>query len=99
LWLDKVVRNVYTSCMVRTQLYLDDEVHQLLRRLAERQGRTISDLLREALVRAYGRSGVDHRLATLDTITSLWLDRDDLDPTGAYVRRLRRDTRPRRPPA
>jgi len=36
---------------VRTQLYLDEEMHGRLRELAERQGRTVSDLVREAVAR------------------------------------------------
>lgn len=79
--------------MIRTQLYLDDDLHQRLRDLADKQGRTISDLVREAVVRAYGRADVDERMTTLEAITSLWRDRDDLGATDAYVRRLRRDTR------
>jgi len=85
--------------MVRTQLYLDESVHRRLRGLARQQGRTISELVRDALVRAYGAGG-DEREATLRAIEGLWRDRTDIGPTSEYVRRLRRDThrvRPRRP--
>ena len=78
--------------MIRTQLYLDEDIHQRLRGLADKQGRTISDLVREALARAYGAGHIDERITTLQEITSLWRDRDDLGATDAYVRRLRRDT-------
>jgi len=78
--------------MIRTQLYLDDDVHQRLRALAEKQGRTVSDLVREAVARAYGTEDVDERIKTLEGITSLWRDRRDLVATHVYVRRLRRDT-------
>ena len=81
--------------MVRTQLYLDEELHRRLREAAERQGRTVSDLVREAVARAFGQPGNEERLATLNGIESLWRDRDDLGDTPAYVRRLRRDTRSR----
>ena len=84
---------MYIHRMVRTQLYLDEAVHRRLREAAERQGRTISDLVREAVARAYGAPDVDERIATLEGITGLWRDRDDLGDTHAYVRRLRRDTR------
>ena len=84
---------MYIHHMIRTQLYLDEDVHQRLRELADKQGRTISDLVREAVARAYGVGHIDERIATLEGITSLWHDRDDLGATGAYVRRLRRDTR------
>jgi len=82
--------------MVRTQLYLDEHTHRRLRELAAKQGRTLSDLVREAVVRAYGPAQVDERLTTLEEIASLWHDREDLPATDAYVRRLRRDTRRKR---
>jgi predicted DNA-binding protein len=84
--------------MTRTQLYLDDEIHERLTRLARRQGRTLSELVRDALVRVYGTGGVEDRLRTLKAIEGLWRDRRDLDDTDAYVRRLRRDTRRSRRP-
>jgi predicted transcriptional regulator len=87
---------MYIHHMVRTQLYLDDEVHKRLRELAEQQGRTVSELVREAIARAYGSSHIDRRLDTLEAITGLWRDRKDLGNTDSYVRRLRRDTRQRR---
>ena len=79
--------------MKRTQLYLDEEVHERLRSLAERQGRTISDVVREAVARAYGSDIVDKRIDTLENVSSIWQDRKDLGRTDAYVRRMRRGTR------
>jgi plasmid stability protein len=90
---------MYIHRVRRTQLYLDEGIHQRLRALAARQGRTVSDLVREAVARAYGAGHVEERLSTLDGITSLWHDRDDLGATDAYVRRVRRDTRRRRRPS
>jgi hypothetical protein len=84
--------------MVRTQLYLDEAIHRRLQALARRQGRTLSELVRDALVQTYGRPHADERAATLQAIEGLWRDRDDLGEGDAYVRRLRRDThRLRRP--
>lgn len=83
---------MYIHRMVRTQLYLDDGVHARLRALARKQGRTISELVREALVRTYGAAGTDELRASLLAVAGLWKDRRDLGGTDAYVRRLRRDT-------
>ena len=89
---------MYIHHMVRTQLYLDERIHRRLRELARKQGRTLSELVRDALVRAYGGHSSDERLATLRAIEGLWRDRSDIDDSSAYVRRLRRDThRLRRP--
>jgi predicted DNA-binding protein len=79
--------------MVRTQLYLDERAHERLRVLADQQGRTVSDLVREAIARTYGIERVDERIATIEGIRALWRDRADLGTTDAYVRRSRRDTR------
>ncbi len=81
---------MYIHHVIRTQLYLDEDVHQRLRELAEQQGRTVSALVREAVARAYGAGRIDRCISTLEGITSLWHDRDDLGATDAYVRRLRR---------
>ena len=83
---------MYIHHMIRTQLYLDEPIHRRLRSLARRQGRTISDLVREAVARTYGL-GEDERVRTLRAIEGIWRDRKDLPDTAAYVRQLRRDTR------
>ena len=84
--------------MVRTQLYLDEDLHERLRQLSKKQGRTVSDLVREALTLVYLPSlRADERVATLKEIDGLWRNRDDLENSGAYVRRLRRGTRRMRP--
>jgi hypothetical protein len=87
---------MYIHRMVRTQLYLDAQTHRRLRELADRQGRTVSDLVREAVARAYGPSESDAKRSTLEAINGLWRNRADLGDTDAYVRRLRRDTRRKR---
>ena len=87
---------MYIHRMVRTQLYLDEAIHARLRELARKQGRTISELVREALLRAYGAGGAEERLETLKAIRGLWQDRKDIAGSRAYVRRLRSDTRRKR---
>jgi predicted DNA-binding protein len=81
--------------MIRTQLFLSETMHTRLRLLAQEQGRTVSDLAREALERTYGDRVTDERERTLQAIEGLWRDRGDLGSTSAYVRSLRRSTRPR----
>jgi hypothetical protein len=77
--------------MVRTQLYLDEAIHARLRDLAHKQKRTVSELVREALLRAYGAGESDERHQTLKAIRGLWQDREDIN-SREYVRRLRNDT-------
>ena len=87
---------MYVHHMKRTQLYLDDAIHARITMLARRRGRSLSDLVREALARAYGADREDERKNSLKAIEGLWKNRRDLSGTGAYVRRLRRDTRSKR---
>ena len=84
---------MYIHYMIRTQLYLEEAIHTRLRELAERQGRTVSELVRDALTRVYGTAGPERRIKTLRAIEGLWRDRRDLGDTSEYVRRLRKDTR------
>lgn len=84
---------MYIHRVVRTQLYLDEHLHRRLSAMAARLGRTLSDLVRDALERSYGGHATDQRATTLEGIAGLWRDREDLGDTAAYVRRLRRDTR------
>ncbi len=84
---------MYIHLVIRTQLYLDEAIHARLTTLARRQGRTLSELVRDALARTYGDRGADERLSTLRAVEGIWKDRVDLGSTEDYVRRLRRDTR------
>ena len=82
---------MYIHRMVRTQLYLDETIHRRLQTIARRQRRTISELVRAALVRTYGPES-DERASTLRAVEGLWRDRTDVPDTSVYVRELRRDT-------
>ncbi len=82
--------------MKRIQIDLDDAIHARLAALARRQGRSLSDLLREVLAKAYGADREDERKSSLKAIEGLWKNRNDLPAAGAYMRRLRRDTRSKR---
>ncbi|GBD32165.1 MAG: hypothetical protein KatS3mg081_2102 [Gemmatimonadales bacterium] len=89
-------RAMYIHRMIRTQLYLDEDVHRRLKAMAARHGRTISDLVRDAIRQAYGGAEADERLVTLDRVAGIWRDREELGAAVEYVRRLRRGTRRRR---
>jgi len=49
--------------MVRTLFHLDEAIHARLRDLARKKGRTVSELVREALVRRYGTAAPKELLA------------------------------------
>jgi hypothetical protein len=79
--------------MRRTQLYLDDDLWNVLHSRARSQGTTISDLVRQAVRERY-LGNLDERRKAMEAIVGMWKDRTDLpDSTEEYVRSLRRDTR------
>jgi hypothetical protein len=77
---------MYAYIMKRTQIYLSDGEAGELRRRAAESGRTVSDLIREAIDHVYLRG--QHRVATtLQDTRGAW---GRGRPTGsAYVERLR----------
>ena len=81
--------------MKRTQLYLDEDMARLLAAESRRQGTTVSALVRDAVLRGYGRRADDDRGGIIDRLAGVWADRADLIP-GEFVRRQRRSTRPER---
>ncbi len=83
--------------MHRTQLYLDEDLHQRLKSLARKQGRTVSDLVREAVARVYAPVGVDERLETLRAVEGIWRDHEEVGDAHDYVRRMRADTHRTKP--
>lgn len=82
--------------MKQTLIDLDEAMHTRLTALAQSQGRPLSDLVHEALVKAYGTDRDDERQSSLKAIAGLWKDRRELPSTREYTRRLRRDTRSKR---
>ena len=52
--------------MVKTQVYLREEELQALHRIAARSGRSIADLVREAVRRTWFRPGADGPVALWD---------------------------------
>lgn len=82
--------------MKRTEIYIDDAMHARLTAVAQRQGRSLSDLVREALTKAYGADREDERESSLKAIAGLWKDRSEPPAAGVHVRQLRRGTRSKR---
>ncbi len=84
---------MYIYRMIRTQFYLEDAMHARLTALARQQGRSLSELLREALAKAYVTGREADLKNSLMAIEGLWKDRIDLPSTDAYVKQLRSDAR------
>ncbi len=80
--------------MKRTQLYMDESLFQLLTLVSLEKKTTISDLVRKAIEKVYGRRahGKD-RVKLLQAAFGIWQHRKDLPDTDTYVRALRKDTR------
>ena len=78
--------------MKRTQLYLNDSLFEKLKKMGQKENKTISELVREGLEKAYFSV---KQSEALETIRGLWGDRK-LD-TARYIRSLREDRRTRLP--
>jgi len=82
--------------MIRTQLYLPDNVYNTLKAVKARQRKTISVLVREALQKVYGTSDAAKRLGIMESAFGVWKKRADLGTTERFVRSLRKDRRRKR---
>lgn len=78
--------------MMRTQISLGDEERRLLDAEAARTGRSMSALIRSAVLRTYGGASAPEGLATIAAVAGAWSDRDE--DGRAYVERLRSGSRP-----
>lgn len=78
--------------MKRTQLYISDEVFEILNVLARQRKKTISELVREAIRKTYIQKKSLDPIEVINQASGLWRDRKDIK-SGAYVRKLRRDRR------
>lgn len=83
--------------MRRTQIYLDERQQRELHRAAERTGKTVSALIREAIDARFATTSNEHFLEALRTgAFGVWRNRADLGTVESYVRRVRRGNRIRR---
>lgn len=78
--------------MKRTQLYLEDDVWQMLRMLANRQSTTVSDLVRRAVRDRY-LGDLEKRKKAMEDFVGIRKHRTDIGDTEKYIRDLRRDRR------
>jgi plasmid stability protein len=78
--------------MKRTQLYLNEDIWKALHIRARQQGKSISELVRQAVRDKYGSSPSSRKQA-MQALVGMWKDRKDLPDSTAYVRRLRKGKR------
>lgn len=78
--------------MRRTQLYLDDDLWNMLRARARRQKTTISDLVRQAARECY-LGDHEARREAMHAFVGIRKDRSELSDSTEQVRRLRRGSR------
>jgi len=83
--------------MKRTQLYIDEGLFHRLSLLSRESKTTISDLVRKAIEKVYGRKkSPQERLKAFQAVCGIWKDRTDLPPTQEYIRQLRKSARMKR---
>jgi hypothetical protein len=74
--------------MKRTQIYIDEDTFEYLKRESKVKGITISEVIRES-IKDRKLKGTEKILNALDAVAGLWKNRK-LDPEQ-YIRRLRKD--------
>jgi predicted DNA-binding ribbon-helix-helix protein len=74
--------------MHRTQVMLEEHQYRRLKRESENSGRSIGELVREAIDEKYGRSQ-ERMWAALEASWGAWADRDDIGDGAEYVERIR----------
>lgn len=77
--------------MRRTQIYLTEEEREALRALSEREGRPMSEIIREAVDRYIARRSASTREEALRKARGMWRDRDDLPEIDRLRREFERD--------
>jgi Arc/MetJ-type ribon-helix-helix transcriptional regulator len=81
--------------MRRTQLYLDDQLWNMLHARAQSTGTTVSELVRTA-VREHYLGDLEERRKAMQAIVGMRRDRDEFENPESYIRNLRRGTRSQR---
>lgn len=82
--------------MRRTQIYLTDEEWKALQEARQKEGVSMSALIRQAIDEYYLKRRPGAFRKALAEVAGMWADREDLGSTEEYVRNLRQDTRPER---
>jgi len=82
--------------MRRTQLFLDDDLWDVLRARAREEGTTVSDLVRQAARERY-LGKLEERRQAMQALAGIRKDRSELSDSVEYVRRLRNGRRVGKP--
>lgn len=77
--------------MQRTQIYIDEQDHQKLSRLAADAGKSMSEIIRVAIKDFLIRKNFNSRLNALQQARGIWHDRMDLKVFDDLRNELNRD--------
>lgn len=65
--------------MIRTQIYLTEDEHQGVARVAKAAGKKQSEVIREAIDEFLGKLGPQDKLSRVRKAKGIWKNREDLD--------------------
>ena len=74
--------------MDRTQIYLDSTNKEKLKKIAEETGKTMAELIREA-VDQYIANSQESSIKKVIESSGLWKDREDIADAAEYVNEMR----------
>jgi metal-responsive CopG/Arc/MetJ family transcriptional regulator len=78
--------------MRRTQLYLEDDLWEMLHVRARREGSSVSELVRKAVRERY-LGNLEERARAMQAFVGIRKDRTDIGDSTEYIRKLRHDDR------
>ena len=78
--------------MKRLQVYVHENIWEALHVLSRQQGRSISKLVRRAVIEKYGDSTAS-REESMRAFVGIWKDRRNLPDVATYLRKLRKGKR------
>jgi GGDEF domain-containing protein len=82
--------------MKRTQLYIEDDVFKVLKRISGEKALSVSELVRDAIRKVYTLERPADAEFVLREAAGIWMDRKDIGSTEDYVRKTRKSARSKR---
>lgn len=77
--------------MIRTQIYLSELQKKALERMSAAQGVSMAELIRRAIDRLLEEGRIAYFEDVLEATFGLWKDREDIQDSQAYVRKIRQE--------
>lgn len=75
--------------MIRTQIYIEEEQKQELKKITNKKNTTIAQLIRDAIDLLLEKNRTEDLQSAMSKSFGIWSDREDIADSVEYVRKLR----------